>query len=294
MQQKSFWSKVLWIIAGDVLIKMGRHQEALEVYQKALTFEPDNPDLHYNLGVVHIETGHPDKALSHFEKALVIEPEHIQALTNSAVLMQETGRSDLRPLAYQRLRKVLSKTVSSKEKRVIGGLERIYFNLGMLGMDDGNMDEAEKAFKKAIKLKPGFRSALFNLALLLNEQRRPLEALPFLNELLEYFPDHIKGLILLGDINTNHVKDLKTAESCYARIVAIDSGHVQGKHNLCVVMVEQGRLMEAHQCLLEVQTMAPKEEYVTKHLQIVESRIRMANSGTTATPPPTTTGRPKS
>ena len=273
---------------------MGRHQEALEVYQKALTFEPDNPDLHYNLGVVHIETGHPDKALSHFEKALVIEPEHIQALTNSAVLMQETGRSDLRPLAYQRLRKVLSKTVSSKEKRVIGGLERIYFNLGMLGMDDGNMDEAEKAFKKAIKLKPGFRSALFNLALLLNEQRRPLEALPFLNELLEYFPDHIKGLILLGDINTNHVKDLKTAESCYARIVAIDSGHVQGKHNLCVVMVEQGRLMEAHQCLLEVQTMAPKEEYVTKHLQIVESRIRMANSGTTATPPPTTTGRPKS
>ena len=60
---------MFWIIAGDVLIKMGRHQEALDVYQKALTFEPDNPDLHYNLGVVHIETGHPDKALSHFEKA---------------------------------------------------------------------------------------------------------------------------------------------------------------------------------------------------------------------------------
>merc|ERR1719295_1342307 len=158
-------------------------------------------------------------------------------------------------------------------------------------MDDGDMDDAEAAFKKAVELKTGFRSALFNLALLLNEQKRPLEALPYLNDLLHHHPDHIKGLILLGDINTNHVKDLEAAESCYSKIVLIDPGHVQGKHNLCVVMVEQGRLMEAHQCLLEVQTMAPKEEYVTKHLQIVESRIRMANSGTTATHPPTTTGR---
>lgn len=276
-----------YINRGDVLIKMNRHTEALAVYQQALAFEPDNPDLHYNLGVVHIEMGDQvDQALAHFNRALEIDPDHVQSLTNSAVLMQETGRSDLRPLAYQRLRKVLAKSVNDREKRVIGGLERVYFNLGMLGMDDGDMDNAEQAFKKAIELKAGFRSALFNLALLLNEQKRPLEALPYLNDLLHHFPDHVKGLILLGDINTNHVKDLKAAEACYKKIVAIDPSHVQGKHNLCVVMVEQGRLLEAHQCLSEVQTMAPNEAYVAKHLQIVESRIRMSE---TTTPPPTTT-----
>ena len=48
--------------------------------------------------------------------------------------------------------------------------DRVYFNLGMLGMDDGDYASAEEWFKRAVQLKPDFRSALFNLALLLNEQ----------------------------------------------------------------------------------------------------------------------------
>ena len=123
------------------------------------------------------------------------------------------------------------------------------------------------------KLKLGFRSALFNLALLLNEQKRPLEALPYLEELLFHHPDHIKGLILLGDIYTNHVRDLFKAEECYRKIVEIDPTHVQGHHNLCVVMVEQGNLKSALQCLKEVFILAPQEDYILRHIKIVETRI---------------------
>ena len=90
---------------------MGRHAEALQVYQDALKYEPDNPDLHYNLGVVHIESGEPKIALDHFEHALTLDPEHIQALTNSAVLMQETGKPEFRETAYERLFTVLEKLV---------------------------------------------------------------------------------------------------------------------------------------------------------------------------------------
>jgi len=38
--------------------------------------------------------------------------------------------------------------------------DRVYFNLGMLAMDDGNAEDAEKWFKKAIQLKPDFRRYL--------------------------------------------------------------------------------------------------------------------------------------
>lgn len=61
-------------------------------------------------------------------------------------------------------------------------------------------------------LKPNFRSALFNLALLLSDTGRPLEAVPFLKQLVQHHPDHIKGLILLGDIYINSMKDLEAAE----------------------------------------------------------------------------------
>lgn len=56
-------------------------------------------------------------------------------------------------------------------------------------------------------------SALFNLALLLADSQRPLEAAPYLNQLVKYHPDHIKGLILLGDIYINNIKDLDMAEN---------------------------------------------------------------------------------
>jgi tetratricopeptide (TPR) repeat protein len=152
----------------------------------------------------------------------------------------------------------------------------VYFNLGMLGMDDGDYESAEGWFKHAIHLKPDFRSALFNLALLLNEQKRPLEAIPHLKALLRFFPDHVKGLVLLGDINTNHVRDYAAAEECYRRIIEVDPGHVQARHNLCVVTVEKGRLDEAEDCLLKVRAMAPGLEYVERHLEIVRNRIKLA------------------
>ena len=83
----------------------------------------------------------------------------------------------------------------------------------MLAMDDRNTDEAENWFRRAVHLKQDFRSALFNLALLLADDHRPLEAAPFLNQLVKYHPDHIKGLILLGDIYINNIKDLDAAEN---------------------------------------------------------------------------------
>ena len=89
----------------------------------------------------------------------------------------------------------------------------MYFNLGMLAMDDNDSKAAEHWFRKAILLKEDFRSALFNLALLLADDNRPLEAAPFLNQLVRYHPNHVKGLILLGDIYINTIKDLDAAEN---------------------------------------------------------------------------------
>ena len=56
---------------------------------------------------------------------------------------------------------------------------------------------------QAAAARPDFDSALFNLALLLSDSGRPLEAAPFLHQLIQHQPDHIKALLLLGDIYVN-------------------------------------------------------------------------------------------
>ena len=61
-----------YINRGDVLIKLGRPEEAKSVYETALTFDSNNADLHYNIGVVHIELGLVDHAIQDFDRALKV------------------------------------------------------------------------------------------------------------------------------------------------------------------------------------------------------------------------------
>lgn len=153
-----------------------------------------------------------------------------------------------------------------------------YFNLGMLAMDANENAAAERWMRKAISLQAGFRSALFNLALLYSQSKRETEALPVLDELLRHHPQHIKGLILKGDILMNHKKETRGAKACFQRILDIDPSNVQGKHNLCVVYFEERDLLQAERCLEETLAMAPHEEYVRRHLSIVRSKIAAMNA----------------
>ena len=257
-----------YINRGEILLRLNRTKEAREVYQKALGFENDNPDLLYNMGVLALSQGQHSEAMAYLNKALEQDPDHYQALLNSAILIQESGSSHLNHVAQERLLRIVKRGGKKNCN------ERVYFNLGMLAMDQKDLASAEHWFRQAIEVKPDFRSGLFNLALLLSESDHALEAEPFLWQLLSYYPGHIKGLILLGDLYVNLRGDLPAAEKCYRRILAIDPDNVQANHNLCVVMVEAGDLVNARLCLERVAQMAPDSEgYVHTHLQIVEARL---------------------
>ncbi|KPP61924.1 transmembrane and TPR repeat-containing protein 3-like [Scleropages formosus] len=256
--------KQAYISRGELLLKMNKPSEARDAYLRALELDGTNADLWYNLAIVHIEMKEPAEALKNFNHALELNPKHKLALFNSALLMQESGEPRLRPEANRRFLVYIK-----EEPDDANG----YFNLGMLAMDENKNEAAEKWMKKAIKLQPGFRSALFNLALLYSQSKRELDALPVLEELLHHHPEHVKGLVLKGDILMNHKKDTKGAKVCFERILQMDPTNVQGKHNLCVVYFEERDLLRAEKCLEETLALAPHEEYVRRHLAIVRSKM---------------------
>ncbi|XP_055011548.1 protein O-mannosyl-transferase TMTC3 [Boleophthalmus pectinirostris] len=270
--------KQAYISRGELLLKMNKLTEARDAYLRALDLDRTNADLWYNLAIVHIEMKEPQEALTNFNHALEISPKHKLALFNSALLMQESGDPKFWPEANRRFLLYVQ-----EEPQDANG----YFNLGMLAMDANEDEAAERWMKKAIRLQPGFRSALFNLALLYSQAKRETDALPVLDELLRYHPDHIKGLILKGDILMNHKKDTQGAKICFERIIALDPTNVQGKHNLCVVYFEERDLPKAESCLVETLALAPNEEYVKRHLNIVRSKMAaMSAAGQPLTAPP--------
>ncbi|KAG7214410.1 hypothetical protein INR49_006367, partial [Caranx melampygus] len=249
---------------GELLLKMNKLTEARDAYLRALELDRTNADLWYNLAIVNIEMKDPSEALKNFNHALELNPRHKLALFNSALLMQESGEPKFWPEANRRFLLYVE-----EEPDDANG----YFNLGMLAMDANENAAAERWMRKAIGLQAGFRSALFNLALLYSQSKREVDALPVLDELLRHHPEHIKGLILKGDILMNHKKDTRGAKTCFERILRMDPTNVQGKHNLCVVYFEERDLPQAERCLEETLALAPNEEYVRRHLSIVRSKM---------------------
>ncbi|KAI8772944.1 transmembrane and TPR repeat-containing protein 3, partial [Biomphalaria glabrata] len=47
----------------------------------------------------------------------------------------------------------------------------------------------------------------------------------------------------------------------------------QAMHNLCVVYVERGDLLQAEKCLQQTQELDPTAEYIQNHLRIVRNKI---------------------
>lgn len=73
-------------------IQHGNDAEAIRELKKALTLQPDYPDLHNYLGIAYGNAGMVDDAIEEFETALKINPKYIKARLNLALVLYENER----------------------------------------------------------------------------------------------------------------------------------------------------------------------------------------------------------
>ncbi|MHC4720267.1 MAG: tetratricopeptide repeat protein [Planctomycetota bacterium] len=76
----------------------GNSREVIEAviaaHKEQILLRPQNPDLHYRLGVLLTSVGQPDEAIRTFESAVEINPTYSRARSKLAVCLFETGRHD--------------------------------------------------------------------------------------------------------------------------------------------------------------------------------------------------------
>lgn len=192
-----------YINLGGILVKQEKLLQAIDVYKLALNFASKTSDLYYNLAVVQSlimqeNENIKDDTLSdkineiahNFLKAMESSPNK-DALINLAIMVQKYPQM-MKENKY--LVKRLLKEYTGPEK------ERMWFNLALIHSDEGDNLQAEHCLRKAIEIRPDFTSALFNLAVILNETDRLFEAEIYLTKLLSYNSQHKKSHLLLTEI----------------------------------------------------------------------------------------------
>ncbi len=65
-----------YMIKGNILDDLNKPEEALVIYQEALSIIPDHYLLHYNLGLTHSDLGNIDAAIEGFQRAISLNNKH--------------------------------------------------------------------------------------------------------------------------------------------------------------------------------------------------------------------------
>jgi len=138
-------------IVGFSLHKLGRLNDAVKSYEKAILINPQFIFAHNNLGNVFKDLNKFEEALSRYKESIKLKPNYAEAYYNQG-------------LVYKKLNKYIE-SIKSFENAIKIKKDYIdaYFDLGQVFITVGKFEEAIINFEKVINLNPEFYPAYNNL-----------------------------------------------------------------------------------------------------------------------------------
>jgi len=200
---------------GSTLQQLGRREDALKAFDKAVQLRPDDAALWKQLGDILLELERHDHALLSFQHVLKLNPRHQDAAYKSGVLLNHVGRFEEALTDLNRCDDALPNHAPTLAARA-----RTLFNLK-------RFEPALADNLRANTLDPGNGDTCNNIGACLQALGREEEALVWFDRALERLPDAIEILnnkaFMLGQlqrfdeafalyhhINARHLNDATT------------------------------------------------------------------------------------
>jgi len=158
------------------MFDLGRLEEALASFDRALVLRPDYPEACNNRGNTLRELGRLDEALAAYDRALALKPDHASAWSNRGNVLRDLNRTEAALASLERALELRPDHAG------------IWTNHGNLLKDLGRPDEALASQDRAVALDPRLAEAWANRGNALIDLRRPGEALASIEKALALEP----------------------------------------------------------------------------------------------------------
>ena len=194
---------------GILYNQLGKHQKAINCFEKAIQINPNFANAYYSLGAIFTQLGEIQKAISYYEKAIQINPNHIHAHNNLGITLNELGESQ--------------KAINCFEKAIQINPNYIdaHNNLGITLNELGENQKAISCYEKAIQINPNFANAYYNLGIILNELGEIQKAISYYEKAIQINPNYIDAHINLG-ITLNKLGESQKAINCFEKAIKIE------------------------------------------------------------------------
>jgi len=220
------------IARASALHDAGAPAKAVPLYRKIAAIFPDEPDVHYNLGLALIEAGRPEEAAAACRRAIALRPGDSGAFHALGTALRALGRLDE------------AEAACGKAIHLAPAHAEAHNSLAGIHLEKGRPDIAAAACRTALRLKPDLIPALHNLGTALARLGRPAEAIACYDRVLALKPDFVEVVYNMGNALVEAGRR-DEAVDWYRRAIALQPVRSNAHNNLGTTLMSLGRPEEA-------------------------------------------------
>ncbi len=263
-----------------VYLEMGEVYRAIESIRKALDRAPENPLLHVALARCLTQDWNTQGALQHYRRAVELAPSSYSILSQYGL---ELARRDLNHEAVEILNRALavrpnypllmeiSRILLFLDRRVEAttflkqALElapeqpQAYYYLGRQAHSFGDYEKAARLYRSALKRRPDHLEGLIRLGEVEFQQQNLAEAEDSLGKALSLEPDNVSALFWLGRVKEQSGA-AGQAVRYWQQALERDPGHSASHYRLAQYYLRSGDTGQAQAHLSKFQELSRREE----------------------------------
>ncbi|NET58802.1 MAG: serine protease [Symploca sp. SIO2E6] len=167
-----------WHHRGNALKELGKYQDAIAYFDKAIKIKPDYADAWHHRGIALEELGKYQDAIASFDKAIEIKPDYADAWHHRGNALKELGK-------YQDAIASFDKAIEIKPYNA-----DTWYYRGLALKELGKYQDAITSFEQAIKIKPDYADAWHNRGFVLRQLGRYQEAIASCDKAIKIKPDY--------------------------------------------------------------------------------------------------------
>ena len=224
---------------GNAAEEMGRTEDAMNLYDRAVLLAPSLARAQMNRGNILLAKGDAEVALAAYAKAIELDPNYAAAHYNAGNALANLGRHDAALTAYQQAALLKPEFADA------------HFALGCLLEDMGHFDDAITSYRDALKIRPDYAEVQANLGRALISRGHQDEGMASLQLATQRLPEDVGTLLLQGLVEKDR-GHLEAARTTLSKVQAARPEDIEVNIHLGDTLLYLGQPEEAMICYRRV------------------------------------------
>jgi tetratricopeptide (TPR) repeat protein len=255
-------------VMGNAYYRLKKYNEAIDAYKKAIEIDPKEAAAYNNMGNALSDMKKYNEAMDAYKKAINIDPNYDLAYFNLGILLNEQKKYDDAIEAYLKATEIDPKYAEA------------YNNMGNANYCLKKNTNAIAAYQKAITINPKYAHAYYNMGIALGKQGKYNDAISAYQKAIKIGPkdaDYYYGLGYTFD----ELKKYKEAIGAYKKALEIKPDYKFAYDNIILILSDTKRYKETIELYQRASMVAPNDinaEISFAEVYLIAKDFNMASS----------------